>query len=325
MISAPLPEDEEQRLAALRRYQILDTPSERTFDDIVQLASDLCQTPIALISLVDEYRQWFKARVGIDATETHRDLSLCAHAIHGTQLFEIPDAHLDERFADHPNVEGEPYVRFYAGAPLITSDGHALGTLCVVDYEPRTLTPLQQRALRVLGEQAVTQMDLRLKMAEIAQAAARSMEMQKALAAANEQLRARVTVIERQQAVIDSLESPMIEVWDRVLCAPLAGVVDQDRASAIIETMLAQITQVGARYAILDLTGVEFVDAATAHHLMQLTRAINLLGSRALVTGIRPSVAKAITNLSFSLPRGYVFRTLRQALEYCISRQSSDR
>ncbi|WP_008309608.1 ATP-binding protein [Leptolyngbya sp. PCC 6406] len=159
---APIPINEEQRLSKLLSYNILDTPSEAAYDDIAQLAAYICKTPIALVSLVDLDRQWFKATVGLDASETHRDLAFCAHAILGTSIFVVPDAKADTRFADNPLVTGPPYIRFYAGAPLITREGLALGTLCVISPEPQTLSAEQTQALAALSRQVVSQLELKL-------------------------------------------------------------------------------------------------------------------------------------------------------------------
>lgn len=159
--------DEPARLAALRQYRILDTDPEQAFDDLALLASEICGTPIALITLVDEDRQWFKAHVGTDLTETTRSVSFCAHAIAGHALFVVPDALEDARFRDNPLVRQDPRIRFYAGAPLVTPEGHALGTLCVIDREPRTLTPRQTRALDVLRRQVEAQLELRRNLAEL--------------------------------------------------------------------------------------------------------------------------------------------------------------
>ena len=143
MTAAPLPDNEQARLQALKDYEVLDTGAEASFDSIVTLASQLCQAPIALVSLVDTERQWFKAREGLGAQETHRDLAFCAHAIHQPTPLIVENALEDPRFKDNPLVLGEPNIRFYAGAPLITPEGFALGTLCVIDTKPRTLTEHQ--------------------------------------------------------------------------------------------------------------------------------------------------------------------------------------
>jgi PAS domain S-box-containing protein len=162
MQSAQLPENEIARLAALDKYQVLDTPAESVFDEITQLAARICQTQIAIISLVDQNRQWFKSCVGIDATETPRDMAFCAHAIlNPTEALIIEDTLEDSRFFDNPLVINSPNIRFYAGWPLQTSTGEALGTLCVIDGKPQRLSAEQQQALRVLANQVMTQLELR--------------------------------------------------------------------------------------------------------------------------------------------------------------------
>ena len=164
MIEPRLPQDEAARLAELHSYDVLDTPPEAAFDDLTRLASRICGTPIALVSLVDAERQWFKSRVGLEASETPRKVAFCAHAIHRpAELFVVRDSLQDERFCDNPLVTGEPHVRFYAGAPLVEPTGRALGTLCVIDHQPRDLGPDQLELLRVLSRQVVTQLELRRK------------------------------------------------------------------------------------------------------------------------------------------------------------------
>ncbi len=163
MKTGKIPENEAQRLAALQQYEVLDTGAEEDFNDIVQLASQICETPISLITLVDSNRQWFKAKVGLDVPETSRDVAFCAHALTSDDIFVVPDASKDDRFFDNPLVTDDPNVCFYAGMPLVTESGHALGTLCVIDHKPRTLTQTQLFTLRTLGKQVIKLLDLRLK------------------------------------------------------------------------------------------------------------------------------------------------------------------
>jgi len=162
MSRAEIPADEAQRLHTLHSYGVLDTPAERAFDDLAALAAHVCQAPIALVSLVDENRQWFKARVGIEATQTPRDIAFCAHAIlRPDELLLVRDTSVDGRFQDNPMVTSAPGIRFYAGAPLVASDGHAVGTLCVTDIVPRELDRAQQEALEKLSRQVVAILELR--------------------------------------------------------------------------------------------------------------------------------------------------------------------
>lgn len=156
MTPAALPSNENERLARLRGLNVLDSKAQEAFDDITQLAAAICGTPIALLSLVDEGRQWFKARVGLEVAQTGRDFALCAHAILAPgQIMEVPDALQDTRFHDNPLVVGEPGIRFYAGAPIVTAEGLALGTVCVIDTEARTLTDVQRRSLQSLSRQVM--------------------------------------------------------------------------------------------------------------------------------------------------------------------------
>ena len=166
---AAIPENEQARIHALLQYEILDTEAEAVYDDFVKLASYICQTPIALISLVDLTRQWFKATVGCPASETSRDVAFCAHAIHQFDVFVVPDTSTDPRFVDNPLVTGDPHIRFYAGAPLITPEGLAIGTLCAIDREPRILSPEQITALQTLARQVVSQLELRRLTKELQQ------------------------------------------------------------------------------------------------------------------------------------------------------------
>lgn len=154
MESAPTVESE--RLAALQSFRVLDTPPEPGFDGLARLAAEVCGTPAALVSLVDDDRQWFKSHYGLDVSETPREVSFCAHALASDDVMVVPDATLDERFRANPLVVEGPELRFYAGVPLVVPGGHRLGTLCVVDWAPRVLSERQIATLRMLAQQVVS-------------------------------------------------------------------------------------------------------------------------------------------------------------------------
>jgi len=203
-MKAPLPKNEAQRLKVLWQYDVLDTVPEAVFDDLTDLAAHICEAPIAMISLVDENRQWFKSRVGVSIRETSRDISFCAHAILQNGLFVVSDATKDPRFKDNPSVLGAPKIRFYAGVPLKSPDGYALGTLCVIDKEPRQLRPEQKRALMILARHVETQLELRRHAKELAEAREHGDRQHAELA------RAQVEIVKlrRQLAAKTSKKSP---------------------------------------------------------------------------------------------------------------------
>ncbi len=153
--------DESGRVAALRQYAILDTLAEQIYDDVTELASMICGTPISTVTFIDRDRQWFKSAVGLQSRETPREYSFCAHTIDTAATLIVRDAQQDPRFADNPLVTGEPGIRFYAGAPIIAPGGHVLGTVCVIDTTPRTLTPVQIASLEALARHAMQLIEMR--------------------------------------------------------------------------------------------------------------------------------------------------------------------
>ena len=213
MVKAPIPSDEQARLKALSSYEVLDTSPEKELDDLVFFASRICECPIALISLIDGQRQWFKAKVGITATETPRDISFCGHAIGQANPFVVPDAGTDERFADNPLVTGEPHIRFYAGIPLVTPEGHGIGTLCVIDRVPRTLRPDQEHALAILSRQVLVRLELRKAVLELDRA---NQEKQRLLT----QLQANYDRLQELEALRDNLTHMIVHD----LRSPLTGI-----------------------------------------------------------------------------------------------------
>lgn len=188
MQPAPLPDNEAERLQTLLNYRVMDTDPEPDFDSLTQMASDICQMPIALVSLVDDHRQWFKSHHGLDATETERDVAFCAHAILDDEIFEIHDSRADARFADNPLVTSAPHVIAYAGIPLRAPNGCNIGTLCVIDHVPRQLNEQQRAHLRILGQQVISQLELRKSMQEKAALIQEQQALLQSISVKNEEL-----------------------------------------------------------------------------------------------------------------------------------------
>jgi adenylate cyclase len=160
---APVPPNDIERIAALKEYRVLDTPPEFEYDALTEVAAQICGCPVAVLGLIDETRDWFKAKYGLPdtITEAARDMVICSATICQNDLMYVPDVNKDERFREYPDVVGKPYIRFYCGMPLINREGYALGSFCVIDFEPHEITPAQREAVRRLAHQAVAQLELR--------------------------------------------------------------------------------------------------------------------------------------------------------------------
>lgn len=204
--------EESARLSDLRSYKILDTDPEKGFDDLALLASYICQSPMALISLVDAERQWFKSRVGVPVTETPREISFCTRAIEQPDLFIIADATKDERFKSNPFVVSDPKIRFYAGAPLRSPRGYALGTLCVLDCVPRQLSNEQQEALRALSRQVQAQLELRRNLSELKVALEERDRAEKERDKTMEELRRSLDHVQRLSGLIPACSKCKLDV-----------------------------------------------------------------------------------------------------------------
>lgn len=207
----PIPPNEEDRLRELESYHILDTLPEQVYEDIVRLAAYICQTPMALVNLIDRDRQWSKARLGFADNEVDRKLAFCSYTINNPDdVLVVHDATCDPRFANNPFVRGDPYIRFYAGAPLVTPNGYALGTVCVVDLQPHQLSPEQIEMLRVLSRHVVQHLELRRDLLQLEQ-----------------RLLAQEQERHSLQAYLHSLETRLAEVQQQVLTDPLTGVLNR--------------------------------------------------------------------------------------------------
>jgi diguanylate cyclase (GGDEF)-like protein len=235
MKSAALPDNEKERLAALRILGVLDSTAEQSFDDLTLLAATVCDTPVSLVSFVDEQRQWFKSHRGLELDQTDRDVSFCAHAIlDPTHVLEVPDATLDSRFEDNPLVTGKQQFRFYAGAPLVTDEGHALGTLCVLDHRPRRLEPRQRAALQALARQAAAQLKLR--------------SMHRALQEALDSARSRQDELEEYQTRLRYLN---MQLRTQAITDPLTGLYNRLALTQQLNQTVAHCHRTGEHLSLL--------------------------------------------------------------------------
>ncbi|AIE86417.1 GAF domain-containing hybrid sensor histidine kinase/response regulator [Fimbriimonas ginsengisoli] len=283
-MSARLPDNERERLAALREYGVLDTPRELAYDDLVKLAASICRVPIAAMTFVDEDRQWFKARIGLDAEQTSRSQSFCAHAIlDPASVMEVEDAAVDDRFRTNELVVGSPGIRFYAGAPLLTDDGLALGALCVIDVKPRHLSEEQIEALKALGRQVMALLDLRKSMSHLQIGA---VELREALLAAESSHRAKEVFLSNMSHELRTPLNGLIGMADLLSATPLNA-----RQTRYVETMRASGAQL-----LEVLTGVLQISESGAIEadLVEIPTELPLL-ARDVVELMRPAaVAKGL-------------------------------
>jgi len=271
----PIPANEAERLKTLRGYCVLDTEPEAVFDELTQVASRICNTPIALISLVDETRQWFKSRVGLDAAETPREMAFCAHALAQSELLEVPDALDDARFATNPLVTGAPNIRFYAGAPLIAPNSCKIGTLCAIDYVPRKLTTAQRSALQALSRAVVAEMELRKRMRELTSVVVERDIAHQQLKQANDELEMKIA--ERTAILAATNRALEIEVEARTRAEarvralavrdPLTELPNRRLLVDLLQQQFAHARREGVQIAVyfLDLDGFKSVNDRFGH------------------------------------------------------------
>ncbi len=251
-----MPPDESARIAELKSFRILDTSAEQSYDDITRLAAQICDTPIAMVSFVDTDRQWFKSRVGLKPTETTREIAFCAHAVMDSdEMLIVPDATADARFADNELVVSDPMIRFYAGVPLATESGHAIGTLCVMDHKPRSLTEQQRQALEALARQVMTQLSLRQALDHVNQ---QQIELAKAIrqrdtlvAAISHELRTPLTAVLGYIDVLRETEGQIADDERKEFLTTAAGqaeelshIIDDLLVAARLEQKTLKITRV---------------------------------------------------------------------------------
>lgn len=301
----PLPSNESARLAELHSFDILDTLPEQSYDDITALASHICGTPIAIVSLVDQDRQWFKSAIGLDAAESPRDVAFCAHAIlRPDELLIVPDATRDSRFANNPLVAADPAIRFYAGAPLVTDTGNALGTLCVIDRVARDLTPDQERALRALSRQVMAQLDLRRAVADLSrkQAVLEEMMRQKEtfVATVSHELRTPLTAVMGFVEVLtdpdadfsESERSELLRATARE-AGELSGIIEDLLAAARAEAGTLAVTRVSVSLDAQVAQVLEGLDPASAAGVNVEVKPVRAYGDPARV---RQIVRNLLTN-----------------------------
>lgn len=249
MLRPAKPDNEAQRLRVLRRYDILDTQPEAGYDDLVAIAAAVCGMPMGSVSLIDADRQWFKARIGLDDEETPRETAFCAHAIlDPMQVMVVPDAQQDARFRDNPYVVGEPSVRFYAGAPLLSSEGLPLGTLCVMDQQPRQLEDYQREALDALSRQVSSLLELRR--------VSRDLKLQ---------LEDRAWYEEQLHRFNRELELQNADLTVQARVDPLTGLANRRELDAVLEPALRQARQEGTPLCLALLDIDHFKDINDTH------------------------------------------------------------
>lgn len=268
MIRPPLPVDEHARQATLDAYRILDTPREAAYDDLVAIAAAICDVPMAVITLIDRDRQWFKSIQGLDAAQTPRDIAFCAHAIlNPDETMIVPDAQLDPRFVDNPLVTGAPNIRFYAGTPLRAADGHAMGTFCIIDDKPRELEPAQREALEALSRQA-----------------SRLMELHRVSQELHLQLEERSWYEQQLLHYQQELEHQNADLAEQSSTDPLTGLANRRAFSRTLDLAIAQAQALGQPLSVAIVDIDHFKSINDLHGHAEGDRVLQSLGAMLLAT-----------------------------------------
>ncbi len=301
-----LPINDPVRLQTLKGLDLLDSPFEAAFDRLTKLAAKILNVPVALVSLVDDHRQFFKSQVGLaepwaSQRETPLSHSFCQHVVNSASPLVVEDARQDELLRDNLAISDLGVIG-YAGMPMTTPDNQTLGSFCVIDTKPRKWTAQELDILSDFRDLLMTEIELR-----------RTVRQLNAESAERERLQSEMLRLQAQ--TLDALSTPLIPVSDKIMVMPLIGSIDSRRAQYIIDTLMQGVARQRVEWAIIDITGVPIVDTQVAATLIQVTQAVRLLGTTAVLTGIRPEIAQTLVSLGVNLDGITTYRNLQQGIQ----------
>ncbi len=294
------------RLQTLQDLDLLDSPFEAAFDRLTNLAAKILNAPVALVSLVDDHRQFFKSFVGLaepwaSRRETPLSHSFCQYVVNSGAPLVVEDARLDDQLRDNLAIPDLGVIG-YAGMPMTTKDNQTLGSFCVIDTKPRKWTAQELDILSDFRDLLMTEIELRSTVIRLRAESAERERLQE-------------EVIRLQAQTLDALSTPLIPVSDKIMVMPLIGSIDSRRAQYIIETLMQGVARQRVEWAIIDITGVPIVDTQVAATLIQVTQAVRLLGTTAVLTGIRPEIAQTLVSLGVNLDGIMTYRNLQQGIQ----------
>lgn len=305
-----LPIDDPERLQTLRELELLDSAFEAAFERLTKLATKILDVPVALVSLVDDQRQFFKSSVGLaepwaSRRQTPLSHSFCQHVVNSGTPLVVKDARLDPLLKDNLAIPDLGVIG-YAGMPMTTSDHQTLGSFCVIDTKPHHWTEHELDILQDLRDLVMTEIELR-------------QTMRKLQRESTERERLQDQIIALQNQTLDALSTPLIPVSDKIIVMPLIGTIDPQRAQHVIDTLLVGVAQRRVQWAIIDITGVPVVDTQVAATLLQAAQAVRLLGTTAVLTGIRPEIAQTLVSLGIDLSSITTYSNLQQGIQAAMS------